>query len=130
MAFKESIWDVIYPVLSEWTGQELSHSSLYGIRIYKEGAVLAPHVDAFPLITAAILNVDQDGTGLLLVVVSPLFMWETPTDIHTQTISQSVFCFVFALSLSLSLSCVCWLVAYGFGCSLSLVCRRVPWMQW
>lgn len=31
-------------VISEWTGQELTATSLYGIRVYKDGAVLAPHV--------------------------------------------------------------------------------------
>lgn len=31
-------------VISEWTGQELTPTSLYGIRVYKDGAVLAPHV--------------------------------------------------------------------------------------
>jgi prolyl 4-hydroxylase len=30
---------------SEWTGQQLAECSLYGVRVYKEGAVLATHVD-------------------------------------------------------------------------------------
>lgn len=46
--------------LQEWTGQQLAECSLYGIRIYKEGAVLAPHVDRLPLVASAIINVDQD----------------------------------------------------------------------
>lgn len=45
---------------SEWTGQQLAECSLYGIRIYKEGAVLATHVDRLPLVSSAIINVDQD----------------------------------------------------------------------
>jgi hypothetical protein len=30
---------------SEWTGQQLAECSLYGVRVYKEGAILATHVD-------------------------------------------------------------------------------------
>ena len=40
-----------------WT---LSPTSIYGIRVYKEGSILAPHVDRLPLVTSAIINVDQD----------------------------------------------------------------------
>jgi hypothetical protein len=43
------------------TGQQLAECSLYGIRVYKTGAVLAPHVDRMPLVSSAIINVDQDG---------------------------------------------------------------------
>ena len=39
---------------------ELSPTSLYGIRVYTEGAVLAPHVDRIPLVISAIVNVAQD----------------------------------------------------------------------
>jgi prolyl 4-hydroxylase len=39
---------------------QLAECSLYGIRIYKEGAVLASHVDRLPLVSSAIINVDQD----------------------------------------------------------------------
>merc|ERR1712038_466424 len=35
-------------------------TSIYGIRVYKEGAVLSPHVDRHPLIISAIINVAQD----------------------------------------------------------------------
>eukprot|EP00980_Cylindrotheca_fusiformis_P018840 scaffold6276_cov138-Cylindrotheca_fusiformis.AAC.27 len=57
---RQDIWDAVRVIISEWTGQHLSETSLYGIRIYKEGAILAPHVDRFPLVSSAILNVDQD----------------------------------------------------------------------
>ena len=50
------------PVLFALLGQQLAECSLYGIRIYKEGAVLATHVDRLPLVSSAIINVDQDGT--------------------------------------------------------------------
>lgn len=34
----------LFQIISEWTGQELTQCSLYGIRVYKGGAILAPHV--------------------------------------------------------------------------------------
>mmetsp|Transcript_20738 Transcript_20738/g.29567 ORF Transcript_20738/g.29567 Transcript_20738/m.29567 type:complete len:453 (+) Transcript_20738:31-1389(+) len=46
--------------IQEWTGRNLRSTSVYGIRIYEEGAILAPHVDRLPLISSAIVNVDQD----------------------------------------------------------------------
>ena len=57
---KQRIWDAARSTLQEWTGQELTACSLYGIRIYKDGAVLATHVDRMPLVTSAIINVAQD----------------------------------------------------------------------
>eukprot|EP00574_Skeletonema_japonicum_P002821 CAMPEP_0201715796 /NCGR_PEP_ID=MMETSP0593-20130828/1896_1 /ASSEMBLY_ACC=CAM_ASM_000672 /TAXON_ID=267983 /ORGANISM="Skeletonema japonicum, Strain CCMP2506" /LENGTH=492 /DNA_ID=CAMNT_0048205393 /DNA_START=56 /DNA_END=1534 /DNA_ORIENTATION=- len=54
------IWDGSKKMLEEWTGQTLQPCSLYGIRKYTEGAVLAPHVDRLPLVTSAIINVAQD----------------------------------------------------------------------
>ena len=44
----------------EWPGEELTQCSLYGIRVYKDGAILAPHVDRLPLVSSAIINVAQD----------------------------------------------------------------------
>ena len=38
---KEAVWDGMKPILEEWTGQELHPTSLYGIRAYTEGSVLA-----------------------------------------------------------------------------------------
>ena len=57
---KSMIWDAAVDSVREWTGQDLTTSSLYGIRVYKEGAVLAPHVDRLPLVSSAIINVAQD----------------------------------------------------------------------
>jgi len=54
------IWDGLLQIISEWTGQELQHASMYGIRIYRTNAVLATHVDRNPLISSAIINVAQD----------------------------------------------------------------------
>uniref|UniRef100_A0A7S2YGP5 Fe2OG dioxygenase domain-containing protein n=1 Tax=Entomoneis paludosa TaxID=265537 RepID=A0A7S2YGP5_9STRA len=57
---KQAIWNAARDTLSAWTGQELTQCSLYGIRVYTEGAVLATHVDRMPLVSSAILNVAQD----------------------------------------------------------------------
>ena len=46
---KSQIWRAARETIEEWTGQALTECSLYGIRIYPEGAVLAPHVDRLPL---------------------------------------------------------------------------------
>lgn len=56
----DSIWNVTRDIIQEWTGQQLEGSSVYGIRVYKEGAILSPHVDRLPLISSAIINVAQD----------------------------------------------------------------------
>lgn len=84
---KQMIWNAARDTLQEWTGQQMAECSLYGIRVYKEGAVLAPReltthdsvvllvfsfskcrlhflltvdVDRLPLVSSAIINVAQD----------------------------------------------------------------------
>lgn len=57
---KKAIWDAARETIQEWTGEELTECSLYGIRVYTEGSVLAPHVDRLPLVSSAIINVAQD----------------------------------------------------------------------
>ena len=57
---KQAIWNAAQETIQEWTGQELTPCSLYGIRIYREGSVLATHVDRLPLVSSAIINVAQD----------------------------------------------------------------------
>ena len=57
---KQQIWDGVRPVLEEWTGKKLKETSLYGIRIYTEGSILATHLDRLPLVSSCIINVDQD----------------------------------------------------------------------
>eukprot|EP00536_Pseudo-nitzschia_multiseries_P007412 jgi/Psemu1/256225/estExt_Genewise1Plus.C_1750033 len=54
------IEDKVRPILEEWTGQHLSPVSTYGVRIYHNRSILAPHVDRMPLIISAIIQVDQD----------------------------------------------------------------------
>eukprot|EP01041_Mallomonas_annulata_P003565 gene3565-7091_t len=57
---KQTIWDGVKPVLEEWVGHKLIPTSMYGIRIYTDKSVLAPHVDRSPLVTSCIMNIDQD----------------------------------------------------------------------
>lgn len=57
---KKRIWDAAKETMEEWTQEEVTECSLYGIRVYTEGAILATHVDRMPLVSSAILNVAQD----------------------------------------------------------------------
>jgi prolyl 4-hydroxylase len=57
---KQHIWNAARDTIEEWTGYRQAECSLYGIRIYKNGAILAPHVDRNPLVASAIINVAQD----------------------------------------------------------------------
>jgi len=57
---RQDVWDAAKDVLEEWTGQYLAHCSIWGIRVYKDGSILAPHVDRNPLVSSAIINVAQD----------------------------------------------------------------------
>jgi prolyl 4-hydroxylase len=38
---KQQIWAGVKPILEEWTGHKLEPTSLYGIRVYKDGAMLS-----------------------------------------------------------------------------------------
>lgn len=67
---RNKIWESTRKQLQNWIDVEadamgtahfdLSPASLYGIRVYKRGSVLAPHVDRLPLVTSAIINVAQN----------------------------------------------------------------------
>ena len=59
-ALREQIWDASREAIEDWTGEDLSPTSLYGIRVYTEGAVLLPHVDRLPLVASAMINIAQD----------------------------------------------------------------------
>ena len=54
------IWESSRKVMEEWTGQHLAPCSMWGVRIYFNDSILAPHVDRNPLVTSAIINVAQD----------------------------------------------------------------------
>lgn len=56
---KQAVWDAARDTIQEWTGEELTECSLYGIRVYTDGAMLATHVDRLPLVSSAIVNVAQ-----------------------------------------------------------------------
>jgi len=55
-----AIADAAKATIEEWTGMKQRMSSVYGVRVYNEGAVLSPHCDRMPLISSAIVNVAQD----------------------------------------------------------------------
>eukprot|EP01038_Epipyxis_sp_PR26KG_P008652 gene8652-11695_t len=59
-AVKIKIWEEVKPIIEEWTNKSLLQTSLYGIRVYKNNAVLATHVDRLPLVSSCIINVAQD----------------------------------------------------------------------
>jgi prolyl 4-hydroxylase len=57
---KITLWDAVKSTIEEWTGMEQKPTSMYGIREYTTGALLAPHVDRLPLVSSCIVNVAQD----------------------------------------------------------------------
>ena len=57
---KEHMWAAATATIEEWTQQEVQPCSLYGIRVYQEGAIMMPHVDRLPLVASAIISVAQD----------------------------------------------------------------------
>mmetsp|Transcript_646 Transcript_646/g.659 ORF Transcript_646/g.659 Transcript_646/m.659 type:complete len:423 (+) Transcript_646:139-1407(+) len=59
-SLKKRVWDGVKPILEEWVGREIHPTSMYGIRVYHQDAILATHVDRLPLVTSCIINVDQD----------------------------------------------------------------------
>jgi prolyl 4-hydroxylase len=59
-SLRRKIQDAAKVVIQEWTGMELQPTSIYGIRVYTEDAVLSPHVDRLPLVSSCIVNVAQD----------------------------------------------------------------------
>lgn len=64
LVLKNMLWDAAHEGIQTWFGPDaevsLAPASLYGIRVYGEGSVLAPHVDRLPLVSSAIINVAQD----------------------------------------------------------------------
>lgn len=58
---RQRIHDVLKPLLEQWCGEELEPTYVYGIRIYKDKAVLKSHRDRLEThIISAIINVDQE----------------------------------------------------------------------
>jgi prolyl 4-hydroxylase len=58
--FKRDVFAAARASLEEWTGEDLVDHSIYGIRVYTDGAILASHVDRLPQVMSVILNVAQD----------------------------------------------------------------------
>lgn len=56
----QKVWDSARDTLEEWTGMRLSPCSIWGVRVYHNNSILTTHVDRNPLVTSAIINVDQD----------------------------------------------------------------------
>jgi len=59
-SIKRKIWAAAKSTMEEWTGHQVTECSLYGIRVYTSGSILATHVDRMPLVSSAIINVAQD----------------------------------------------------------------------
>lgn len=57
---KRQIWAAAQSTISQWTGQDVTPVSMYGIRVYTNGSLLIPHVDRLPLVASAMVNVAQD----------------------------------------------------------------------
>lgn len=56
---KEQIWEGMRPIIEEWTGHKLQPTSLYGVRLYSEGSILATRkFDLFFLLLKIDLNVN------------------------------------------------------------------------
>jgi hypothetical protein len=58
---RHTVISEIQSILETWCKMPLLPTSLYGIRIYQRGAILAPHVDRLPLVISAVINVMQSG---------------------------------------------------------------------
>ena len=57
---QHAIWEETQSVIEEWTQMEQHPISLYGVRVYTEGAIRTPHVDRIPLIASALICVAND----------------------------------------------------------------------
>ena len=60
-ALRREIHDVLRPLVAKWSGKAVDPTYVYGIRVYKDKAVLKPHRDRIEThIFGVIINVDQD----------------------------------------------------------------------
>lgn len=58
---RQTIHDIMKPLLEDWCGQSLEPTYVYGIRVYHDKAMLKTHRDRLEThIISAIINVDQD----------------------------------------------------------------------
>ena len=72
------IVQIIKPLLEDWSSQKLSSDEsdvlVYGIRRYFKGAWLALHVDEFPRVISAIIQVSSTLFTISISVVSLHFI--------------------------------------------------------
>ena len=63
-SIKDAVYEEVLSHLKAWIPQASSftRSNVYGIRVYTSGSILATHVDRDPLVSSAIINVDQSVT--------------------------------------------------------------------
>lgn len=60
-ALRKEIHDTLSPLVATWSGKAVDPTYVYGIRVYKDKAVLKPHRDRIEThIFGVIINVDQD----------------------------------------------------------------------
>jgi hypothetical protein len=55
LTVKNIIWEGVRPVIEEWTGHKLEPTSLYGVRIYSSGSILATRKDSFVLALSVLI---------------------------------------------------------------------------
>ncbi len=53
LVVKQQVWDGVKAVIEEWTGKTLTPTSMYGIRVYRDKAILATR-EYFPLLYTCI----------------------------------------------------------------------------
>jgi prolyl 4-hydroxylase len=62
--FQQTLWTAAKEAVAKWIPdievEDLVECSLYGIRVYTEGAILSSHVDRLPQVISIIINVAQD----------------------------------------------------------------------
>ncbi len=54
-AIKDQIWNAVKPIIEEWVGHQVEPTSLYGIRIYTEGSILATRKSLRSIISSFLL---------------------------------------------------------------------------
>lgn len=61
LALRQKVHDTLKPTAEAWSRQSLVATYVYGIRLYRKGAILKSHRDRFKThIISIVLNVDQD----------------------------------------------------------------------
>jgi prolyl 4-hydroxylase len=112
----EAIYQEVSSHLTEWIPQatSFSRSSIYGVRVYTSGSILATHVDRDPLISSAIINVDQrvnvpwplevyDHEGMahnLTLEPGEMILYESHSVLHGMIVNDTSFLYYFLCTLT------------------------------